>query len=111
MDKLSKLQKWILVSLLDPSNLAKSQRERNAEIYREFFGCDPDLHDLSTVQASLSRAYRRLESRGLIRRGERGKWDLTTAMHDAQGVLLVPGIVAAHLEAIDLLKEAENQKS
>jgi len=76
MDKLSGLQRMILLALLSPDHLVKTQRERNAELYKVFFDCDTDSDYLPAAQASLSRAYRRLETRGFIKRVQ-GRWKLT----------------------------------
>lgn len=51
MDKLSTLQRLILVALLCPEHLAKTQRERNAELYKLFFDCDTGSDYLATAQA------------------------------------------------------------
>jgi hypothetical protein len=100
MDRLSKLQRLILISLLDESNLIKDQRARNVEIYRTFFDCGDYPQYIPAARASLSRAYRRLENRGLIRR-IRGAWYLNDEDLTKNGALV------AGLEYLRLVEEME----
>jgi hypothetical protein len=76
--RISKLQRCVLLRLLAESEQAsgKTQRELNSQIYDDFFGCDKDPAYLPSAKASLSRAYKRLEMQGLIKR-KLGKWSLT----------------------------------
>lgn len=63
MKKLSRLQKYIIATLLAPAAKALARREFSQYVYDERFG-----GETRSAQASLSRAYRRLEERGLLKR-------------------------------------------
>ena len=74
MKKLSRLQKHVIVTLLAPSARELTKREFSQYVYSEFFE-----RESRSAQASLSRAYKRLESRGYLKRGRRRRsgWELT----------------------------------
>jgi hypothetical protein len=73
MKKLSRLQKHVIVTLLAPSARELTKREFSQYVYDEFFEGES-----RSTQASLSRAYRRLEKRGYLKRGRgRSGWELT----------------------------------
>jgi hypothetical protein len=76
--RISTLQRCVLLRLLAESETPseKNQRELNADIYSDFFGCEENPDRLPSAKASLSRAYKRLEMHGLIKR-KYGKWYLT----------------------------------
>jgi hypothetical protein len=92
---LSKLQKFIMVALLAPKHMAMSRREFSKFVYGYWFS-----EDSPSARASLSRAYRRLEDRGFLKR-EHGQWRLTTDLDDN-------GFVVASLVALEI---TENSKS
>ena len=71
MKKLSRLQKHVIVTLLAPSARELTKREFSQYVYDEFFE-----GETRSGQASLSRAYKRLEERGYLKRSKRG-WELT----------------------------------
>ena len=71
MKKLSRLQKQVIVTLLAPGARELTKREFSQYVYDEFFG-----RESRSAQASLSRAYRRLEKRGYLKRSKKG-WELT----------------------------------
>ena len=69
--RLSKLQRFILVALLEPRYAAMKRCEFSRMVYRIAF-----REDSPSTHASLSRAYRRLEDRKYIVRHQ-GCWELT----------------------------------
>ena len=70
-EKLSELQKFILVALMEPQYAAASPREFAAAIKRLYWGIDSP-----NTRKSLSRALQRLEQRGYVMRLDR-HWQLT----------------------------------
>src|SRR5215470_10626679 len=104
MVKLSSLQRIILLALLDPSHLSKTQRQRNAELYQIFFKCDDADGYIGVARASLSRSYRRLEAHGLIKR-VRGRWQLTDNSDGFEN-----GMLFAMLELVKL-KESQGKEA
>ena len=70
-EKLSELQKFILVALMEPRYAAAGPREFAAAIRRLYWG-----RDSPNTRKSLSRALQRLERRGYIMRLDR-HWQLT----------------------------------
>ena len=70
-EKLSELQKFILVALMEPRYAAAKPREFAAAIRRLYWG-----RDSPNTRKSLSRALQRLERRGYIMRVDR-HWQLT----------------------------------
>jgi hypothetical protein len=70
-EKLSQLQKLILVVLLEPRYAVMKRREFNRLIKRLYYGKDSRV-----AVSSLSRAYQRLEDREYILRFG-GRWKLT----------------------------------
>ena len=70
-EKLSELQKFILVALMEPRYAAAKPREFAAAIRRLYWG-----RDSPSTRKSLSRALQRLERRGYIMRVDR-HWQLT----------------------------------
>jgi RIO-like serine/threonine protein kinase len=73
MKKLSRLQKHVIVTLLAPSAREMTKREFSHYVYTEFFE-----RESRSAQASLSRAYKRLEQRGYLKRRARTNgWKLT----------------------------------
>jgi hypothetical protein len=70
-EKLSELQKFILVALMEPRYAAARPREFAAAIRRLYWG-----RDSPNTRKSLSRALQRLEQRGYIMRLDR-HWQLT----------------------------------
>jgi hypothetical protein len=88
LDKLSTLQKFILVSLIVPQRALLPRRKFSQEIYCYYFG-----QETPSTRASLSRAYRRLEERGFLIRSK-SCWRLTQELSDDNG--LVVGILALH---------------
>ena len=70
-EKLSELQKFILVALMEPRYAAAGPREFAAAIRRLYWG-----RDSPNTRKSLSRALQRLERRGYIIRVDR-HWQLT----------------------------------
>jgi hypothetical protein len=70
-EKLSELQKFILVALMEPRYAAARPREFAAAIKRLYWG-----RDSPNTRKSLSRALQRLERRGYIMRLDR-HWQLT----------------------------------
>jgi hypothetical protein len=72
-EKLSQLQKLILVALCEPRYAIMKRREFNRLIKRLYYGKDSRV-----ATSSLSRAYQRLEDRQyLLRFG--GRWQLTNS--------------------------------
>ena len=98
MCRLSRLQRFVLVALVDKEFSAKTQRELNAEIYTLFFNCGNHPEYLPAARASLSRAYRRLESHGFIKR-VRGRWELSNDDPFHSGGLIVLQEVMKYQEA------------
>jgi hypothetical protein len=72
LNKLSRLQRFILVMLSEPRYAALGRREVNRKVKELYWGADSD-----NVRKSLSRAYQRLEDRHYIRRYQ-GRWEITT---------------------------------
>ncbi len=73
MKKLSRLQKYIIVTLLAPAAKELARREFSQYVYDEHFE-----GETRSAQASLSRACRRLEGRGYLKRSRSNKgWELT----------------------------------
>jgi len=70
-EKLSQLQKLILVALLEPRYAVMKRRELNRLIKWLYYGKDSRV-----ATSSLSRAYQRLEDRQYIMRFG-GRWKLT----------------------------------
>jgi hypothetical protein len=92
-EKLSQLQKRIMVALLSPDYAAMSRREFNGAIYRDYFDGDS-----LTARASLSRALRRLESRNYIIRAN-GSYRLNDDINVgayAIAALIVVDLLARH---------------
>jgi hypothetical protein len=58
---MSKLQELILLMLTDPESSTMSRLKFNDYVYRIYFG-----KRTASAQASLSRAFRRLEQRGYL---------------------------------------------
>src|SRR5215469_8177836 len=72
-EKLSQLQKLILVALCEPRYAVMKRRQFNRLIKRLYYGKDSRV-----ATSSLSRAYQRLEDRQyLLRFG--GRWELTNS--------------------------------
>ena len=94
-EKLSALQKFILVSLLVPRRQAMSRKEFSRYVYEKYFGADAP-----SIRASLSRAYRRLQDRGFLGT-KRNRWSLTQDGFEENG------FVAALVELNELVKEAK----
>ena len=67
-----RLQKHVIVTLLAPSAQEWTKREFSQYVYDEFFE-----GETRSRQASLSRAYKRLEKRDYLKRSKRGCWELT----------------------------------
>jgi hypothetical protein len=83
---MSGLQKFILVSLLAREAHALSPLEFNQHIYASYYKSKIPQWPTDSQKAALSRAFRRLESQGLIIR-VKGRWQLTNW----------PAIVTGHL--------------
>ena len=81
-EKLSELQKFILVALMEPRYAAARPREFAAAIRRLFWG-----RDTSNTRKSLSRALQRLEQRGYIMRLDR-HWQLTDSNPIDNGLIM-----------------------
>jgi hypothetical protein len=75
-EKLSQLQKLILVALCEPRYALMKRREFNRLIKRLYYGKDSRV-----AISSLSRAYQRLEDRKYILRFG-GRWQLTNSDND-----------------------------
>lgn len=73
MDKLSKLQKFILFCLLTKEGSTMPRRKFSELVYRNYFRTETTT---PAMRAALSKSYRRLEERGLIMRIA-GCWRLT----------------------------------
>ena len=81
-EKLSELQKFILVALMEPRYAAARPREFAAAIRRLYWG-----RDTPSTRKSLSRALQRLEQRGYIMRLDR-HWQLTDSDASNDGVMM-----------------------
>jgi hypothetical protein len=81
-EKLSQLQKLILVALLEARYAVLKRREFNRTIKRLYYGKDSRV-----ATSSLSRAYQRLEDRGYIARSG-GRWQLTDSNPYDNGMIL-----------------------
>jgi hypothetical protein len=81
-EKLSQLQKLILVALFEPRYAIMKRREFNRLIKRLYCGKDSRV-----ATSSLSRAYQRLEDRQYILRLG-GHWQLTDSNQLDNGVML-----------------------
>jgi hypothetical protein len=81
-EKLSQLQKLILVALLEARYAVLKRRESNRTIKRLYYG-----NDSRVATSSLSRAYQRLEDRRYIARFGR-RWKLTDSDPFDNGVML-----------------------
>jgi hypothetical protein len=81
-EKLSKLQKFTLVALMEPRYAAAKPREFTAAIRRLYWG-----RDTPNTRKSLSRALERLEQRGYIMRLDR-HWQLTDSDPANSGVMM-----------------------
>src|SRR6516225_9458479 len=62
-EKLSRLQKFILVALMHPKYAAMPRPQFTRFIYQRYFEQDQKTN---AARASVSRAYRRLEERGFV---------------------------------------------
>jgi hypothetical protein len=81
-EKLSQLQRLILVALSEPRYAVMKRREFNRTIKRLYWG-----QDSRVATSSLSRAYQRLEDRQYIVRFG-GRWELTNSNPLDNGVVL-----------------------
>ena len=81
-EKLSQLQKLILVALSEPRYAVMKRREFNRTVKRLYYG-----KDSRAATVSLSRAYQRLEDRQYIARSG-GRWKLTDSDPYDNGVML-----------------------
>jgi DNA-binding HxlR family transcriptional regulator len=81
-EKLSELQKFILVALMEPRYAAARPREFAAAI-RRLYWC----RDTPNTRKSLSRALQRLEQRGYIMRLDR-HWQLTDSDPSNNGAIV-----------------------
>src|SRR6266446_2627484 len=81
-EKLSQLQKLILVALSEPRYAVMKRRAFNRTIKRLYYGKDSRV-----ATSSLSRAYQRLEDRQYIGRSG-GRWKLTDSDPLDNGVML-----------------------
>jgi hypothetical protein len=81
-EKLSQLQKLILVALSEPHYAVMKRREFNRLVKRLYYGKDSRV-----AASSLSRAYQRLEDRQYIVRFG-GRWKLTDSNPYDNGVML-----------------------
>ena len=78
--KLSRLQCFIMVALLDSKYATMPRRQFSEIIYRSCFKIDfPQLmiSQVKSARAILSRSYTRLEKRGFLLRSPDGCWKLT----------------------------------
>ena len=94
--KLSKLQRLIMLTLLDATKASLPRREFSKFIYDYYFG---EGEPTPSTQASLSRAYRRLEDRGYIIRIH-GRFQLTTGNDNLDD----NGYLVAYMLASDALQ-------
>jgi hypothetical protein len=81
-EKLSQLQRLILVALSEPRYAVMKRREFNRTIKRLYYGKDSRV-----ATSSLSRAYQRLEDRQYIVRFG-GRWKLTDSNPNDNGMML-----------------------
>jgi hypothetical protein len=81
-EKLSQLQKLILVALSEPRYAVMKRRAFNRTIKRLYYGKDSRV-----ATSSLSRAYQRLEDRQYIVRFG-GRWKLTDSNPNDNGMML-----------------------
>jgi hypothetical protein len=81
-EKLSQLQKLILVALSEPRYAVMKRRSFNRTIKRLYYGKDSRV-----ATSSLSRAYQRLEDRQYISRSG-GRWKLSDSNPLDNGVML-----------------------
>ena len=91
-EKLSELQKFILVALMEPKFATARPREFAAAIRRLYWG-----RDTPNTRKSLSRALQRLEQRGYIMRLDR-HWQLTHSNPFDNGVVMAFMAWAQHRE-------------
>jgi hypothetical protein len=82
-----------------------TQREFNELLYQHYFGCDEDPSRLPSAKASLSRAFKRLEMQGMIKR-RYGKW-LLTDLSDGMDNGMIHGILQ-YGELVGKTKKAQN---
>jgi hypothetical protein len=105
--KLSKLQRLLLITM-DPNTedmVNKTQAERTAWIYYNYFGCDSShAWNIYSARASLSRAYRRLEARGYIR-WVMGRWELHMTDLERNGFLY------ARLALMEFIKKTSEKET
>jgi hypothetical protein len=80
--KLSELQKFVLVALMEPRFVTARPREFHAAIRRLYWG-----RDTPSTRKSLSRALQHLEQRGYIMRLDR-HWQLTHSDASNDGVMM-----------------------
>jgi hypothetical protein len=80
--KLSELQKFVLVALMEPRFVTAWPREFHAAIRRLYWG-----RDTPSTRKSLSRALQHLEQRGYIMRLDR-HWQLTHSDASNDGVMM-----------------------
>jgi hypothetical protein len=80
--KLSELQKFVLVALMEPRFVTARPREFHAAIRRLYWG-----RDTPSTRKSLSRALQHLEQRGYIIRLDR-HWQLTHSDASNNGVMM-----------------------
>jgi hypothetical protein len=81
-EKLSQLQRLILVALSEPRYAVMKRREFNRTIKRLYYGKDSRV-----ATSSLSKAYQRLEDRQYIVRFG-GRWKLTDSNPNDNGMML-----------------------
>jgi hypothetical protein len=81
-EKLSQLQKLILVALSEPRYAVMKRRAFNQLVKRLYYGKDSRV-----ATSNLSRAYQRLEDRQYIARSD-GRWTLTDSDPYDNGVML-----------------------
>jgi DNA-binding transcriptional ArsR family regulator len=79
LDKLSQLQRLILVMLLEERMWRLRRRQFRALAKEIYWGKDVSK---AVASASMSRALSRLEERGLIERERHGGWSLSTQVSD-----------------------------
>ena len=80
--KLSELQRFILMCVFTPEGQAMSRREFSRMVYEKFFGAET-----ASTRASLSRAYRRLEQREYLQRVN-GCWKLNDKVGHGDGTVI-----------------------
>jgi hypothetical protein len=76
-EKLSRLQRFIMIALLETRFMAMPRREFSQFVYKTWF-----KRESPAVRSSLSRAYQRLEAREFLIR-KQGCWRLTEEMGSA----------------------------